>query len=147
MVDAGQVEGHPPAGAGLRQLVVVALDVADPGPPATATTRIAASTVPTPASMFLRNRTWPGTSTKPSSWPDGSVVKAKPRSMVRPRVFSSGHRSGSVPVRARTSDDFPWSTCPAVATTRIPTSRQSAVVGGARQESGGEALVLGGVHR
>ena len=33
VVDAGQVEGHPPAGAGLGQFLVVALDVADPGPP------------------------------------------------------------------------------------------------------------------
>ncbi len=75
-------------------------------PSVAATTRTAASTAPTPASMFLRNRTCPGTSTNPSSCPDGSVVKANPRSMVSPRVFSSGHRSGSVPVRARTSDDF-----------------------------------------
>ena len=88
-------------------------------PSVAATTRIAASTAPTPASMFLRNRTCPGTSTNPSCCPDGSLVKANPRSMVRPRVFSSGQRSGSVPVRARTSDDLPWSTCPAVATTRI----------------------------
>ena len=63
------------------------------------------------------NRTCPGTSTKPTSVPDGSVVNAKPRSMVSPRAFSSGNRSGSVPVSARTSDDLPWSTCPAVATT------------------------------
>ena len=78
----------------------------------------AASTAPTPASMFLRNRTCPGTSTNASSCPDGSVVKANPRSMVRPRVFSSATGRGRCPVRARTSDDFPWSTCPAVATTR-----------------------------
>src|ERR1700684_4432162 len=36
-----------------------------------------------------------------------------------PRRRSSAHRSGSIPVSARTSDDFPWSTCPAVATTYI----------------------------
>ena len=33
--------------------------------------------------------------------PDGSVQNAKPRSIVRPRAFSSGKRSGSVPVSAR----------------------------------------------
>ena len=42
--------------------------------------------------------------------PDGSVVNAKPRSIVSPRAFSSGNRSGSVPVRASTNDDLPWST-------------------------------------
>ena len=54
---------------------------------------------------------------KLSSAPDGSTVWAKPRSIVRPRRFSSSNRSGSVPVSARTSDDLPWSTWPAVATT------------------------------
>ena len=51
--------------------------------------------------------------------PDGRSVWAKPRSIVSPRRFSSSSRSGSVPVRASTSDDFPWSTCPAVAMTVI----------------------------
>src|SRR5512146_1131758 len=32
-----------------------------------------------------------------------------------PRAFSSGNRSGSIPVSALTSALFPWSTCPAVA--------------------------------
>src|SRR3984957_14901090 len=36
-----------------------------------------------------------------------------------PRRRSSAHRSGSIPVSARTSVDLPWSTCPAVATTYI----------------------------
>ena len=44
---------------------------------------------------------------------------AKPRSIVSPRRFSSAKRSGSVPVSARTSVDLPWSTWPAVATTRV----------------------------
>ena len=34
-----------------------------------------------------------------------------------PRRRSSAHRSGSIPVSARTRVDLPWSTCPAVATT------------------------------
>ena len=86
-------------------------------PSVAATTNRHASTAPTPASMFLRNRTWPGTSTKASWRPDGNVVQAKPRSMVRPRAFSSANRSGSIPVSPRTRVDFPWSTWPAVATT------------------------------
>ena len=36
-----------------------------------------------------------------------------------PRRCSSAKRSGSVPVSIRTSDDLPWSTCPAVATSNI----------------------------
>src|SRR6476620_3495013 len=39
---------------------------------------------------------------------------AKPRSIVMPRRFSSGKRSVSTPVRARTSDVLPWSMWPAV---------------------------------
>ena len=72
-----------------------------------------------PASMFFKKPRWPGTSTKPTSRPEGRVVAAKPRSIVMPRAFSSAHRSGSVPVRARTSVDLPWSTWPAVAITRM----------------------------
>ena len=86
-------------------------------PSVAATTKRQASTPPTPASMFLMNRTWPGTSTSESVAPEGSVVEAKPRSIVRPRAFSSAKRSGSVPVSASTSVDLPWSTWPAVATT------------------------------
>jgi hypothetical protein len=37
----------------------------------------------------------------------GSLVQAKPRSMVSPRRRSSAQRSGSIPVSARTSADFP----------------------------------------
>src|SRR5205085_5198760 len=89
-------------------------------PSVAATTNRQASTAPTPASMFLRKRTCPGTSTKAISRPDGNVVQAKPRSMVRPRAFSSANRSGSIPVRPNTSVDFPWSTWPAVAITGTP---------------------------
>ena len=39
-----------------------------------------------------------------------------------PRRRSSAQRSGSMPVSARTSVDLPWSTCPAVATTRAAAS-------------------------
>ena len=60
-----------------------------------------------PASMFLMKRSCPGTSTNPTSVPDGRVVQANPRSMVSPRFFSSAHRSGSLPVRACTNVDFP----------------------------------------
>ena len=72
---------------------------------------------PRPA-CCVTNRSWPGTSTNAT----GSVrrpasVQAKPRSIVIPRRRSSAHRSGSIPVSARTSVDLPWSTWPAVATT------------------------------
>src|SRR6266498_4796535 len=86
-------------------------------PSSAATTNSTSRTGPTPASMFLTNRSCPGTSTNPISWPDGSVVQANPRSIVRPRRFSSASLSGSIPVRRRISADLPWSTWPAVATT------------------------------
>ena len=66
-------------------------------PPPASTTNMHASTPPTPASMLRRNRTWPGTSMKLMPAPLGSVVWAKPRSMVRPRLRSSSRRSGLVP--------------------------------------------------
>ena len=59
-----------------------------------------------PANMFLTNRSWPGTSTKPRRRSPSSR-SAKPRSIVMPRRFSSGSRSGSMPVKARTSALFP----------------------------------------
>ena len=76
-------------------------------PSVAATTNMQASTPPTPASMFFINLMCPGTSIKESLRPDGRVVKAKPKSIVRPRFFSSASRSGSVPVRARTRVDLP----------------------------------------
>ena len=88
-------------------------------PSSAATTSSTAGTGPTPASMVVTNRSWPGTSTKATSAPGASVVQANPRSMVMPRRRSSAHRSGSIPVSARTSVDLPWSTWPAVATTCI----------------------------
>src|SRR4051812_46614125 len=39
--------------------------------------------------------------------------------MVMPRRFSSGRRSVSMPVSARTSEVLPWSMWPAVPTTRL----------------------------
>ena len=95
-------------------------------PSSAATTNKATSSPPTPASMFLMNRSWPGTSTKPTASPPIGA-QAKPRSMVRPRSFSSVHRSGSRPVSACTNVDLPWSTCPAVPMIGIrsrPTRRQ-----------------------
>ena len=56
-----------------------------------------------------------------------------------PRRRSSAHRSGSIPVSARTSVDLPWSTCPAVAITCMPrtaaASASSASGGSARRSS------------
>jgi len=79
-------------------------------PSSAATTNSTAGTGPTPASMFGTNRSCPGTSTNATVAPVGRVVQANPRSMVMPRRSSSAHRSGSIPVNARTRVDFPWST-------------------------------------
>ena len=79
-------------------------------PSSAATTNITAGAGPTPASMLPRNFSCPGTSTNATSRPEGSRVHTNPRSMVRPRTRSSSHRSGSSPVKALTSVDFPWST-------------------------------------
>ena len=79
-----------------------------------ATTRSTTSMPPTPASMFLMNRSWPGTSTKPKARPGSISRLAKPRSIVMPRRFSSSQRSVSVPVSARTSAVLPWSIWPLV---------------------------------
>ena len=68
-------------------------------PSLAATTNMHASIPPMPASMLRKKRTWPGTSIKPICC-SAICVKAKPRSMVSPRRFSSSQRSGSVPVRA-----------------------------------------------
>ena len=67
-----------------------------------------------PAAMAFTKRSWPGTSPTPATVPSGKVRWAKPSSRVMPRRFSSGSRSGSMPVRAFTSEVLPWSTCPAV---------------------------------
>ncbi|MBW3609810.1 MAG: alpha/beta fold hydrolase [Actinobacteria bacterium] len=92
--------------------------------PSSAATMISARSIdPTPATMFLTKSSWPGTSTMPrwyftggcTSGGEGRSRWANPRSMVMPRAFSSGSRSGSVPVSARTRELLPWSTCPAVA--------------------------------
>ena len=55
---------------------------------------------PTPASMFLTKRSWPGTSTKPMRSSGVRSRCAKPRSMEMPRRFSSSRRSVSMPVSA-----------------------------------------------
>ena len=83
-------------------------------PSSAAMTSMTTSMPPTPASMFLMSPSWPGTSTMPRRLPPGRSRDAKPRSSVIPRSFSSFNRSGSVPVRALTRVDFPWSICPAV---------------------------------
>ena len=57
-------------------------------PSSAATTSSTAGTGPTPASMVVTNRSWPGTSTN-ATGPDGRSVQANPRSMVMPRRCSS----------------------------------------------------------
>jgi hypothetical protein len=60
-----------------------------------------------PASIVRTNASCPGTSTTPTVPMPGSSSGAKPSSMVMPRRFSSGSRSVSTPVSARTSVVFP----------------------------------------
>ena len=80
---------------------------------------------PAPAIMVWTSRSCPGTSMKlTSSSPLGSGRWAKPSTRVIPRRFSSGSRSQSTPVRARTSEVLPWSMCPAVPKT---TARMASV--------------------
>ena len=87
-------------------------------PSSAAMQRSARSMPVDPAIIWRTKRSWPGTSTTPSTVPSGSARRAKPSSMVMPRCFSSARRSGSVPVKASTSDDLPWSIWPAVPSTR-----------------------------
>src|SRR5690625_7847616 len=82
--------------------------------------------------MSATNRSRPGTSTNETSRAEGNSIQAKPNSMVRPRWRSCAHRSGSMPVKARTSVDLPWSTCPAVATTAISPSPPLGLIGARR---------------
>src|SRR5262245_59767232 len=106
-----------------------------------ATTRRTASRPWAPASMLRTKRSWPGTSTKEATRPPPRSRWAKPRSIVMPRSFSSFSRSGSVPVRARTSALLPWSTWPAVPTT----SERASVFLRGHTEDGLRGLVqLGG---
>src|SRR5712692_5069041 len=79
-----------------------------------AITKRTRSMPPTPASIFLMNLSWPGTSTKPRSTFCEVAKCAKPRSMEIPRCFSSFRRSVSMPVSAPTSAVLPWSMWPAV---------------------------------
>ena len=72
-----------------------------------AMTSMTASMPPMPASMFLTNRSCPGTSMNPIVVSSSSRRLAKPMSMVMPRSFSSLSRSASMPVSAFTSDVLP----------------------------------------
>jgi len=67
-----------------------------------------------PATMFLINLSWPGTSTIPTTSPPGRVMEANPSSIVIPLCFSSLSLSVSMPVNARIRLVFPWSMWPAV---------------------------------
>ena len=79
------------------------------GPSSAATTSRQASISPAPTSMLPTSRSWPGTSTKSSRSPAVVTRWAYPTSIVRPRRFSSGSRSASMPVSARRSVVLPWS--------------------------------------
>ena len=76
-------------------------------PSSAAMTSMARSMPPAPASIFLMNFSWPGTSTIPACVPSGQSSLANPGSMVMPRRFSSARRSVSVPVSALTRTVLP----------------------------------------
>ena len=80
-----------------------------------ATARRTRSTPCAPATIVRTNFSCPGTSTN-ENVVSSHAACAKPRSIVIPRAFSSGRRSGSVPVSALTSALLPWSMWPAVPT-------------------------------
>ena len=92
-------------------------------PSSAATTSSATSIPPTPASMFLMNRSCPGTSTMLTSRPLGSVSHANPRVDRQPARLLLGAggrgRCRSAPGPARL---LPWSTWPAVPMTYISAS-------------------------
>ena len=88
-------------------------------PSSAATSSSAQSRLHAPATMFRMNRSCPGTSITPIGSPPAPGNQAKPRSIVMPRSFSSGRRSGSMPVSASINVDLPWSTWPEVPMTRI----------------------------
>ncbi len=60
-----------------------------------------------PATIVRTKRSWPGTSTTPSSRPDGSASRAKPSSIEMPRSRSCGSRSVLTPVSASISAVLP----------------------------------------
>ena len=100
------------------------------GPSSAATTSSAASISPAPTSMLPTSRSWPGTSTKSSSVPSGERQVRVPDVDRHPARRSSGSRSASMPVRARSRVVLPWSMWPAVPTTtvtrrRAPAARRS----------------------
>ena len=114
-------------------------------PSSAATTSISRSMPVAPATMVRTSFSCPGTSTTERRSPSPSSSSAKPRSIVMPRSFSSGSRSGSTPVSARTRADLPWSMWPAVPRTSpfAALSRPVALLGmtnpGARRQLRGSS--------
>ena len=76
-------------------------------PSSAATTSSATSTPVAPATMLRTKSSCPGTSTMLALSPSPRSSRAKPRSMVMPRRFSSAQRSVSVPVSDRTRAVLP----------------------------------------
>ena len=72
-------------------------------PSSAATTSSTRSMPVAPATIVRTSPSWPGTSTTERRRPPARSSGAKPSSMVMPRAFSSGRRSVSMPVSARTS--------------------------------------------
>ena len=90
-------------------------------PSLAATTSSTASIPVAPEIRVRTKRSWPGMSMKSTSaWPKRAW--AKPSAMETPRRRSSGRRSVSMPVRARTRAVLPWSTWPITPSDRRRTS-------------------------
>ena len=115
-------------------------------PSSAATTSTTRSMPLAPATMLRMKRSCPGTSTMPTVRPSGISMGAKPRSIVRPRSFSSLRRSGSMPVKARTRLDLPWSMCPAVPMTMGRMSTVRSRPPDSRRPGGPDHTVSGAVR-
>ena len=77
-----------------RSRICVCSSVCGIQPSFAATTSTATSTAPTPASMFFTKRTWPGTSTKPTTWPDGERAEREPEIDREPAFLLLGEAVG-----------------------------------------------------
>src|SRR5207245_2595235 len=134
LLDAAEVGRHTVAGSHRLDLLVVALQAADPYEPSTRNDlhllTHAQRTVdqgagddgaePAHREDAIDRQSRPARILAKGRFPEQRVEPgAKPRSIVIPRRFSSASRSGSMPVSAVMSVDLPWSMWPAVPTTKL----------------------------
>ena len=89
------------------------------GPSSAATTSSAASISPAPTSMLPTSRSCPARRRSRAASRPAARGGRSPTSIVIPRRRSSGSRSASIPVSARSRLVLPWSMWPAVPTTTV----------------------------